>query len=752
MSGSPESGKKARVRTAHDSGLASREALKAGEDDGAEHALTGPMPRADEATLAARRIVRAPRSVLLPPRPLAAVAGPQEAAVPPPPLFMEPAGSPRADQLPPASPRPAAALPADSPGLPPATPAAAPIHGPGAAAAPPAPVAMPAPAPGMGAAAVHQHLIEQQRQAAAADHAHAMRELQASQRQVQGMKAALAAQQKHLAELQQHQAAQRQAAGHPPRHIEIMSRLITSVLHWDRNVRDVFNSIDSNGDGALSTGEFRKAMERTGVQLSPQELAEVGQSYDKDKNGTLSGDEFVMMLIDFNTKLQERFRNNTAGAVPVSWTGSGSISPGAMTAPVRSAMLQIIRRLWEHGQHVSVAFKAFDTDGDGKISADELHQGLAKLGAKIDRQQLIALAGCYDRNLDGGLDINEFVALIVDFNQALQARFRWNVSSSTRRSEELCQRIVLRTLETNMSLVDLFSSFDQDGNGLLSLQEIGQGLQHLGIGIAVDEMMSIMSAFDRNGDGQLDVNEWIAMLTKLNDDMQKRFRNNVLRCDVQEAPQLPGSPSRHTSTIMLPAALHRVMRDIVFRCMQFDRPLVQVFDCFRRAQQFSLNAAELAFGLDALGVHVSLEEAVWLGRAYDTNDDGILDMGEFLRMVADMNQRLQRAFQWNLMSIKARRTGVIERIMQFIDAQGGGINLVNIFRKLDVDCDQRISAAEFARGLESMGIHLPVGEIRLLFTNADKTTDGSLHLAEFCDLVKQMSDEVERVMAMATDG
>eukprot|EP01065_Artemidia_motanka_P020075 TRINITY_DN2404_c0_g1_i4.p1 TRINITY_DN2404_c0_g1~~TRINITY_DN2404_c0_g1_i4.p1 ORF type:complete len:484 (+),score=149.30 TRINITY_DN2404_c0_g1_i4:829-2280(+) len=483
-------------------------------------------------------------------------------------------------------------------------------------------------------------------------------------------------------------------------------------------------------------------MQQTGISLTRAELKEIGATYDRNQDGGISVQEFVAMACDFNAKLQERFKINTGGAVPVSWTGSTHICPSNITRELRSAMLQILSRLWQYDAHVSVAFAEFDEDRSGRITLLELHRGLHKLGAEVHLESLVGLARCYGRDFQSGLDPNEFVALLVDFNQALQQRFGWNVGTEGERHVELAQRTLLRCLESNTNLVDLFAHFDTNGDGLLTLTELARGLQWLGVGVGLDEATNILGAHDSDGSGTLDVNEFITMIAGWNEKLQERFRSNVLRGEVAS----PGKAAQ------LPTELHRVLREIVFRCMSINRPLTEVFTEIPRTSQFVLNADELALGLTRLGVSVSMEEVVKLGCVYDEDGNGKLDIGEFQRMIIDMNTFLQNTFRWNLLSIEQRRSNVVERIVQFIEERGGGMgNLVNIFHMVDQDRNNKLSASEFALWLGMMGVNIPVAEMRMLFVNADRSGDGSIQMHEFCELIASLRARAEQLMAMHTD-
>ncbi|MED6287019.1 hypothetical protein CHARACLAT_012160 [Characodon lateralis] len=59
------------------------------------------------------------------------------------------------------------------------------------------------------------------------------------------------------------------------------------------------------------------------------------------------------------------------------------------------------------------AFKQFDCDGDGKITLEELKEGMKTLlGEKLKKGELEEILGDIDLNKDGSIDFDEFVMML----------------------------------------------------------------------------------------------------------------------------------------------------------------------------------------------------------------------------------------------------------------------------------------------------------------------------------------------------
>ena len=135
-------------------------------------------------------------------------------------------------------------------------------------------------------------------------------------------------------------------------------------------LRTQFEQLDTNGDGVVSMEEFR-----TGVaSLDSQQMDEVWNSLDADRNGKIDYTEFLAAMMDKSLYLQRE-------------------------------------KLWE-------AFTEFDRDGTGKITAYELMRVLGDGGTGRGREYWNEMIRQVDTNGDGVIDFAEFMHLMDDRNEA----------------------------------------------------------------------------------------------------------------------------------------------------------------------------------------------------------------------------------------------------------------------------------------------------------------------------------------------
>ncbi|KAK1286439.1 putative calcium-binding protein CML27 [Acorus calamus] len=157
-------------------------------------------------------------------------------------------------------------------------------------------------------------------------------------------------------------------------------RLRTQSLDTLR-LRRIFDVFDRNGDGEITVDELGHAMETLGLAADASELQSAVADHIKPGRSGLEFEDFRSL------------HRSLGEALFGSEGGDGSPAPEEVEE-----------------SDLSEAFRVFDEDGDGFISARELQTVLGKLGfgdeGSIDRvHQMICSV---DSNHDGRVDFGEF--------------------------------------------------------------------------------------------------------------------------------------------------------------------------------------------------------------------------------------------------------------------------------------------------------------------------------------------------------
>ncbi|CAN0841921.1 Probable calcium-binding protein CML25 [Linum grandiflorum] len=110
---------------------------------------------------------------------------------------------------------------------------------------------------------------------------------------------------------------------------------------------------------------------------------------------------------------------------------------------------------------LELVFKKFDVNGDGKISASELGSIMSSLGQKASEEELQKMITEFDADGDGFIDFKEFVELIydIDGNGSITAEELHKVMGSL---GEDCSIAECRKM---------ISGVDNDGDGTIDFEE-----------------------------------------------------------------------------------------------------------------------------------------------------------------------------------------------------------------------------------------------------------------------------------------
>lgn len=147
----------------------------------------------------------------------------------------------------------------------------------------------------------------------------------------------------------------------------------------------IFDLFDKNGDGFITVEELSQALTRLGLNADLSDLKSTVESYIQPGNTGLNFDDFSSL----HKTLDDSFFGGACGG------GENEDDPSSAA---------------ENESDLAEAFKVFDENGDGFISARELQTVLKKLGlpegGEMERVEKMIVS--VDRNQDGRVDFFEF--------------------------------------------------------------------------------------------------------------------------------------------------------------------------------------------------------------------------------------------------------------------------------------------------------------------------------------------------------
>jgi Ca2+-binding EF-hand superfamily protein len=173
-----------------------------------------------------------------------------------------------------------------------------------------------------------------------------------------------------------------------------------------------------------------------------------------------------------------------------------------------------IEKMDEKRARISEIFHEIDVDRSGFLSFKELKKGMDQLGMDLDDQTIISLVITFDEHGTGELDLEGFSKMVLadDLQAASSKASRMSIlrrDAQRIRKESQNKRL---TDEEMGTVIKKFQDIDEDGSGSISYSELRVGMQSLGLELDENRVAALVVAFDKNRDGELQLDEFKNMM------------------------------------------------------------------------------------------------------------------------------------------------------------------------------------------------------------------------------------------------
>jgi Ca2+-binding EF-hand superfamily protein len=309
----------------------------------------------------------------------------------------------------------------------------------------------------------------------------------------------------------------------------IRKKLISTTKSGGMQARKQFKVFDRDASGAITKGEFEKALANWGIVLSSSEMGELFAKFDHDESGELNYDEFVRYVIDH---------------------GETSAKIGETVDHVQNAHDSIKLIAESRSKVLHDAFKLLDEDKSGYLDRKELEATASRGGIKLTAKELDILMGLYDKSGDDRVDWAEFSAMMATkgmeknvqatgIMSGVQNTMTAGQQTAAKRTEALgkavmSNRQIMLLLKEKVEQMALnggetaarkvFRKFDPESTGRVPKKAFQQVLSHKwGMKLGDQQLDEIFGMFDKDGNGEDRAHGVVSFLVSL-------FPHTLLSC------------------------------------------------------------------------------------------------------------------------------------------------------------------------------------------------------------------------------
>jgi len=194
------------------------------------------------------------------------------------------------------------------------------------------------------------------------------------------------------------------------------------------------------------------------------------------------------------------------------WSPSGKRMGGAtnLPAPTPSKELSTVAK---------IMFDRYDLDGSGAIDKAELAALCAQLGRDLNPVELDGVMAKLDTDGNGSVCFDEFmwwwglglsVAALQDETEL--AKLRQVAADGVARRQQ-----VQDAAPTNATILEVFGTFDRDGNGTLDVKELSAALRELGLNLNGLSTKGILARYGGDASRSIGVGEFIQLVLELHE-------------------------------------------------------------------------------------------------------------------------------------------------------------------------------------------------------------------------------------------
>ncbi|XP_037948978.1 uncharacterized protein LOC119680298 [Teleopsis dalmanni] len=433
--------------------------------------------------------------------------------------------------------------------------------------------------------------------------------------------------------------------------------------------KEAFSLFDKDSDGNITQNELETVMRSLGAKPTAKQLKSMMDEADIDDGGTIDFTEFLILML--------RLMNEPDGYKVIPKGAKAVVNRLAMGASVPKKKTRLTP---EQIVEIREAFMVFDKEGTGGITSYDVEKVMRSFNMHPTAEQLKSMVREADIDGNGIIDFTEFLMLM--------SREIKVIDSKTTPAEDLYGL----TAEQIVEFRKLFMFIDEDSDGTISLEQLGNGIDLLGMHITEEQLQDMFYEADVDGSGKIEFTEFLLLMSPL----------------VNETGEYKYIPKAQLTDHFDPEQIAEFKESFAY----FDK------DC-----DGNITAKELGILMRYLGTNTTEAELIDIVRSADVDGSGKIDFIEFLIILSNKMKE-----ECNCISIPKINVG--DRLSPYQIAE-----FREVFTRFDNDNDGYISGKELGSIMQALGLYPTESQLRQISHDAHIQWKGRIDLTSYFTLI-----------------
>lgn len=523
--------------------------------------------------------------------------------------------------------------------------------------------------------------------------------------------------------------------------IEIESRMREKIRVNSAELRQAFQTFDSEKTHTITQSEFKRALESFCIPLTDDQFEQLIRKVGTNRDGTVSYLEFL-----------DRYHHR--GGTPDGLRFLGNLHRFNQTKSPKGVALddvedQLRKKMGGQLQSVMKALRLFDYNRDGKIQRHELRRVIENFCFRLTDEQFDKLWSKYDMTRNGQtLEYMDFLKRLgvkakSDINKTGEDQEQVKLAAVNSRPMgssqsdkhptpivtimDLEQKLRKRMLENHGNISRAFVAFDTRGDGFVTLDELKRVLFNFAFPMSDKLFVELMSRCGIRANHKIPYVQFL-----------EKFEAPVTNSEGQTIPIKPShkyNPVREAEENVMPTTedIWKLLHDRILNSFSSVKQAFLVFDDNKDGR---VTKRDFRRVLESFCFRMSHQQFHELMAKIDPYNKGYVSYLDFLDRFEQ--RETEGAHPW-LMSGHSPKSvsppavlawSTVEDILQSKITDNWKA-IASAYLGVDTDRDGSISRSELRQLLERFCLPVSDDHFDLMWSRCDENADGSIDFQEF---------------------